>query len=184
MKDQIYDLDEFNTILITFLNKISETRNWELNDMISLFKKGIKIYNENLIKKDVICKGLVTTNGEKRRCSRKKKYGKFCGLHYNKEKKYKSIETIETIETISILYLNNENSNINKSTLQSKIENNLALDCINIKSIKLKWEMIRVGCKELYLNNIDNYFYKKNIFNEYIKIGIHDKINNIFLDLH
>lgn len=191
MKNNTCNLNLFNNILISFLKEISLKKNWRVNDIVILFEKGIKIYNEELTENDSMCEGLVTTNGEIRRCSRKKKYGKFCGLHYNKEKKYKNIETIETY---SILYLSNNTDNKNINNIDNKIidntndisefniEKNLVLNCIDKNSLKLKWEKTKLGCKELYLNNMDNYIYTK-ILNEYIKIGIYDKIANKFLEL-
>lgn len=188
MKNNTYNLNLFNNILISFLKEISQKKNWLINDIVILFKNGIKICNEKLTKNDCVCEGLVTTNGENRRCSRKKKYGKFCGLHFNKEKKYKNIETIESY---SILYLSNNtnNTNIDNKIINSRndisefdTEKNLVLNCIDKNSLRLKWEKTKLGCKELYLNNIDNYIYAK-IFNEYIKIGIYDKIDNKILEL-
>lgn len=199
MKNRSCNLNLFNNILISFLKEISQKKNWQVNDIVILFEKGIKIYNEELTNNDYMCEGLVTTNGENRRCSRKKKYGKFCGLHYNKEKKYKNIETVETY---SILYLSDNTGSINIDNIKNvhnkidsininnKIINNtndisqknLVLNCIDKNSLKLKWEKTKLGCKELYLNNIDNYIYAK-IFNEYMKIGIYDKIDNKILEL-
>jgi len=173
MKNDIIDLNDFNNLLIKFLSEISKKKNWKINDLVNLFKKGIKIFNQNLIKNNEICEGLVTTNGIKRRCSRKKKHGNLCGLHYNKEKRYRYIETID--KNI-ILYLNNNNLESN----EIDNENKLLLNCVD--EINIIWKVIKLRYKEVYLNNLDNYIYTK-YYNKYIKIGIYDKINDKYLKL-
>ena len=63
MKNKSSNLNLYNSILISFLKEISQKKNWQVNDIVILFEKGIKIYNEELTNNNCMCEGMVTTNG-------------------------------------------------------------------------------------------------------------------------
>ena len=51
------------------------------------------------------CRALVNNvNGKEYRCTRKKKFGDFCGLHFNRKNSFKSIKSssISSVETFSL----------------------------------------------------------------------------------
>ena len=104
------------------------------------------------------CRALVSNiNGKEYRCTRKKKFGDFCGLHFNRKNNFRSIKS-NTIVNI-------KNFSLNLFEMISDIDNN------NI------YYKILYDYNIYYVNSLSGDFYKK-ITDELIKCDFIDK-NNI-----
>jgi len=131
-----------------------------------------KPIDSNVLSCKELCIGIVKKDGEpKRQCTRKKKFGDLCGLHYNKQKRYGVIEKvcIEKCDKRQVFV---------KKQNQSELINHI--DCFNNdlnNNSNNKLVTMYQGITELVLDIQTNIVYKE-LFNNYIKYGKFDVINN------
>lgn len=79
-------------LFLEIICKNRDVKNWELSN---LFEDGITYFiEEDFNIDDTKCKAIVSIDNSERQCSRKHKFNEYCGLHYNKLKKYKSIKNL------------------------------------------------------------------------------------------
>ena len=129
---------------------------------------SLTVYSHNIDK--TLCMGVVIQNG-KRQCSRKKKFGHLCGLHNNKEKRYKKIEKILVIEQ------KNEKKILIKKKIERVFSNNLNEKSINEPII---YKTIFYKLMKLFLNVHTNIVYREND-SCLIEFGKYDIVeNNIY----
>lgn len=72
---------------IVLIRRIADKKNWDVDNLIELFSNGFVI-GSNINHKccsEKLCCAMVPNGDDYRRCTRKKKYGGLCGLHYNME---------------------------------------------------------------------------------------------------
>ena len=103
------------------------------------------------------CRALVNNvNGKEYRCTRKKKFGDFCGLHFNRKNSFKSIKSssISSVETFSL----------NLLEMISDIENN------NV------YYKVLYDYNIYYINSLSGDYYKK-IEDNLVKCDYIDKNN-------
>ena len=84
------DKKELQIEVCRFIKNICEKKDWQNDEIAKIFASGLK-YKLYEKKRDCTkCIANVCNGGEVRQCSRKKKFGDFCGLHVKIKSKLKS----------------------------------------------------------------------------------------------
>ena len=122
--------------LETFLSSLKSDYNI-LSKIITNFELTLNIivFKEDLC--DLRCTALVENiNGQKYRCTRKKKFGSVCGLHHKRKNSFKSIQSSNDIKTYSL------SLNMNNSTNINRIDNQYKENSIQDEFRDIKWKGI------------------------------------------
>ena len=116
-----------------------------------------------------LCHAKIILNGQARQCSRKKKYGKLCGLH--SKKKDQPMYTQNDDSTIAISpfkELQTINSNKNDKLINSYI-NNLFYNTKEYNE-ETNWSIVLIGDKSYRYNTATNQVLTENGVENYQKI--------------
>jgi len=172
-------LYEFEKLIKT----ICKRKRWDIRTILDIFKNGFKVNGIRHIEpecQEEVCRGMATTNNVSRRCSRTKKYGDLCGLHYNKElrdgfiQRYTPNIPIQSEDNIFYIKYNNvTESSEYINTMNKDFDMNDVYNEIDSDEEKI----IIWGGRELKLDCRTNIVYSDG-FNSDIQIGIYDQQSN------
>ena len=190
------------------IKKIASKKQWNISNLLELFSNGFSINRlENIdVNCDRLCYAMVPNGDDYRRCTRKKKFGELCGLHYNQEirkgsdiEKYKinnfsfkeSTFYISAYENNSINNINECNSIINNSfTTSTNISTKLDCSILDNSSDdeyddydEEHWDTIIWGHRQLLLHIHTNLVYTEMVEGRVI-IGKYDSITNKIVDVN
>ena len=148
-----------------FISKVCEKESWNESNITDLFKNGIKFSVSRIKSDNCKCIANVCQANEIRQCSRKKKFGEFCGLHVKIKDNLKLGTVLDTKykkQVDDIIYLETaRHSMLQTISVSSGIKD------------------IYSGCLDKCFINCDNKYY--NLFWQGIKYTI-DENNNVFYD--
>lgn len=165
------DKKELQIEVCRFIKNICEKKDWQNDEIAKIFASGLK-YKLYEKKRDCTkCIANVCNGNEVRQCSRKKKFGDFCGLHVKIKSNLKSgtINSIASSNKEDIIFLNFKNENPKLDTNNSFSDNNTFIeldDCFvsQHEYYDLYWK----GVKYLIDENNSVYF---DDYDELILIG-------------
>ena len=141
-------LEEFCYDIEKFLDKLKSSLKL---DNVSVNEIIIKLcVTDDTLSDQCRCRALVCNiNGKEHQCTRKKKYGDFCGLHHDRKNKFKSIFN-------------------NSDTLLKKFNFSLLNLLTNIDNTNIYYKIL-YDYNIYYVNCISGDFYKKISNDELIK---------------
>jgi len=156
--------------VINFIESVCKKKSWNTYNISELFKNGIKFKVSEHKHDCTKCIANVCNGNEIRQCSRKKKFGDFCGLHVKIQSKLKSgtinNSSLSIKHDIIYLNMNKKENNYNSNTPVNNFD--VPLDkyfSVDNDFYDLYWKGIN------YVIDANNNVYYDD-YDELLKIGI------------